>query len=183
MRCAPVALKWRQSGHHLVEESIKSSLITHYDPRCVWSVVAANCVIALILNASTPDCEKLVAALDSAGAPANVGAAIRDSQKCNLEALVLDGPDMGYTLKALQVGFWALQQGDDYENLLVKVVNAGGDTDTNGAVAGAVMGARHGLSAIPKRWVEHIRDTGRLIALADRLFETCRSSWGNKWKC
>ena len=29
----------------------------------------------------------------------------------------------------------------------------GGDTDTNGAIAGALLGAADGLSAFPRRWV------------------------------
>ncbi|MGH7406717.1 MAG: ADP-ribosylglycohydrolase family protein, partial [Candidatus Methylomirabilales bacterium] len=74
-------------------------------------------------------------------------------------------------LKAMQVGLWVLQQGHDFETVLVEVVNTGGDTDTNGAVAGAVMGARVGLQGIPPRWQENIRDKDTLVDLADRLFD------------
>ena len=35
----------------------------------------------------------------------------------------------------------------------VAQVAAGGDTDTNGAVAGALMGARMGYAALPETWV------------------------------
>jgi len=40
------------------------------------------------------------------------------------------------------------------------VVNAGGDSDTNAAVAGALLGARFGAGAIPPRWLAplHARD-------------------------
>jgi hypothetical protein len=78
---------------------------------------------------------------------------------------------MGYTLKAMQVGLWALRQKLSFKEVLVEVVEAGGDTDTNGAVAGAVMGARVGLSGIPPRWRDNIRDPDYLIELADRLFD------------
>ncbi|MFQ5840382.1 MAG: ADP-ribosylglycohydrolase family protein [Nitrospinota bacterium] len=57
--------------------------------------------------------------------------------------------------------------------LLAEALLAGGDTDTNGAVAGAVMGSRVGHSGVPRRWVERIRETGRLLDLADRLLQAC----------
>ena len=172
MRCAPVVLRWRRSGHSLVEVTKKSALVTHYDPRCIWSAVASNCALALCLGGVEPDLDELASLLDGAGAPASVGAAVRMARSPALQDLALDNPaEMGYTLKAMQVGLWALQQLPDFETVLVEVVNAGGDTDTNGAVAGAVMGARVGLSGIPPRWRDNIRNKEDLVDLADRLFD------------
>jgi len=65
---------------------------------------------------------------------------------------------------------------EGFERTVVEMVNAGGDTDTNGALAGAVMGARHGASNIPKRWLDNISDVQRLTELADRLFEEMNRS-------
>lgn len=172
MRCAPVALRWRRSGHSLVEVTRKSALVTHYDPRCVWSAVAFNGALALSLGGGSPDLEELARLLDGAGAPAAVGEAVRRVRGCALGDLGLDDRDtMGYTLKAMQVGLWALRQKLGFKEVLVEVVDAGGDTDTNSAVAGAVMGARVGLSGIPPRWRDNIRDPDYLIELADRLFD------------
>ena len=172
MRCAPVALRWKRSGHSLVEVTKKSALVTHYDPRCVWSAVAFNGALALSLGGANPDLEELARLLDGAEAPAAVGQAVRRVCGCTLGDLGLDDRDtMGYTLKAMQVGLWALRQKLDFKEVLVEVVDAGGDTDTNGAVAGAVMGARVGAAGIPPRWLNHIRDQDHLAALADRLFD------------
>ena len=49
------------------------------------------------------------------------------------------------------------------------LVNTGGDTDTNAAVAGALMGARDGESAVPARWLDKVVDVNRIRRLADRL--------------
>jgi len=35
---------------------------------------------------------------------------------------------------------------------VVDTVMCGGDTDTNGAICGALLGAVHGAAAIPERW-------------------------------
>ena len=46
----------------------------------------------------------------------------------------------------------------DFKYGLRAVVEAGGDTGTNGAVAGAVLGTRFGIDAIPQRWRERIAE-------------------------
>ena len=37
---------------------------------------------------------------------------------------------------------------------MVRSTNAGGENVARGALLGAVLGARHGLGKLPKRWVE-----------------------------
>ena len=76
---------------------------------------------------------------------------------------------IGHTLLALQVGLWAAATPLDFEVALVEIVSAGGDTDTNGAVAGAVLGARYGAAAIPHRWLDCIPERERIETLADDL--------------
>jgi len=172
MRCSPVALRWRQSARRMIEETKESAAVTHYDPRCIWSAVALNAVLVQSLGGVTTDLGRLAALVESAGAPREVGAAVRFAQRCGLEDLELDDPDgMGYTLKAMQVGLWCLNQPEDFEAALIRVVSMGGDTDTNGAVAGAVMGGRTGLGGIPQRWIANIHQSSRLLDLADRLLD------------
>ncbi|MBM3946870.1 MAG: ADP-ribosylglycohydrolase family protein, partial [SAR202 cluster bacterium] len=91
----------------------------------------------------------------------------------------LDDPDaMGYTFKAMQAGLWAVKQPGTLEETLVRVVSAGGDTDTNGAVAGALLGARFGEAVIPARWTECIGNRPSLERLAERLLERSLASEG-----
>ncbi len=44
---------------------------------------------------------------------------------------------------------------------LVDTVMCGGDTDTNAAIAGALLGAVHGRTSIPDRWVDCILNVVR----------------------
>ncbi|HVF12273.1 MAG TPA: ADP-ribosylglycohydrolase family protein [Actinomycetota bacterium] len=166
MRCAPVALACWASGERLVDQAIESSLVTHFDPRCVATVVALTAVIAVCLTGFEPDLEQLAKALERDGSPLEVAEA---TKHVPLSALDLDNPRaMGYTIKAYQVGLWSLTQ-SKFEDSLVAVVSEGGDTDTNGAVAGAVMGARLGIEAIPSRWIESLHDPAGLKDLSERL--------------
>ena len=61
---------------------------------------------------------------------------------------------IGHTLLAMQAGLWAAGTPLPFESALRQVVEAGGNTDTNGAVVGAVLGARYGETAIPPRWLD-----------------------------
>jgi ADP-ribosylglycohydrolase len=58
----------------------------------------------------------------------------------------------GWVLVALQNAFWCLHT-LDFEEGLVQTVARGGDTDTNAAIAGALLGAHGGREKIPARWV------------------------------
>jgi len=49
-------------------------------------------------------------------------------------------------------------------------VSRGGDTDTNGAVAGALLGARHGKGRIPERWLKPLKAASELASLGEQLY-------------
>jgi len=55
---------------------------------------------------------------------------------------------------------------------VTEVVNLGGDTDTAGAILGAMAGAYYGADAIPKRWLDGLQNRdgieARAIVLANR---------------
>ncbi len=83
--------------------------------------------------------------------------------------LLRDHRLIGHTLLAMQVGLWAVSTPLSFEDALVASVSAGGDTDTNAAVAGAVLGGRYRASAIPQRWLECIPQRERIEGLAGGL--------------
>jgi ADP-ribosyl-[dinitrogen reductase] hydrolase len=171
MRCPPVAMRWPRDTQRLYQETDASARVTHHDPRCVWSAFAINLAVAEALNGRLASIGAIVEALARVEAgPVTVQEAGNVSGR-GLEYLKLDGKDIGYTLKAMQVGLWCLEHAEGFEESLVAVIQAGGDTDTNGAVAGAVLGAIHGAGAIPERWIKAVPRAERLIELSDQLLE------------
>ena len=60
---------------------------------------------------------------------------------------------MGWVLIALQNAFRHLAAGTAMEPALIETVGRGGDTDTNAAIAGALLGAADGRASLPMRWV------------------------------
>lgn len=68
-----------------------------------------------------------------------------------------DSSQMGWVLHALQNAFFELLHASSFEEGLVATVGRGGDTDTNGAIAGALLGARHGAADMPTAWMRAVR--------------------------
>jgi poly(ADP-ribose) glycohydrolase ARH3 len=72
--------------------------------------------------------------------------------------------------------YCALRSLDDYERALTEAIFLGGDADTIACMAGAIVGARLGVQAIPRRWLARVREDfytpARVQALGKR-FLTC----------
>ena len=58
----------------------------------------------------------------------------------------------GHVLIALQNAFYQALHAATLEDGVVDTVMQGGDTDTNAAIAGALLGAIHGADAVPAQW-------------------------------
>ncbi|MDN3351265.1 ADP-ribosylglycohydrolase family protein [Actinomadura sp. DC4] len=58
----------------------------------------------------------------------------------------------GFVVPALQAAWSAIRRTSTLPDGLVAAVRAGDDTDTVAAIAGALLGARHGASAVPPEW-------------------------------
>lgn len=181
MRCAPVAVRWWYDDVEVVRNSIVSAAATHWDPRCLWSAALSNLATASHLRARP---QELSAAplllraqralhdlpaecaqfnLDPFAPPAPVLDALflalaEDTQVAGLE---LECANNGYVIVTLKAALWAAKHPRSFEHGLSDVVAAGGDTDTNGAAAGAVLGARFGIDAIPDHWQQKIDEIRR----------------------
>ncbi len=74
----------------------------------------------------------------------------------------------GYVVHTLESALWSFISAKNFEEAVLKSVNLGEDTDTTGAVTGAISGLYFGYEAIPKSWREKIARKDELIALADK---------------
>jgi ADP-ribosyl-[dinitrogen reductase] hydrolase len=79
---------------------------------------------------------------------------------------------MGFPPACIPTCFYLLMTTESFEEALTEVVNLGGDTDTAGAILGALAGAVYGARAIPERWLEGLQNREGIdawaIALAHR---------------
>ena len=75
----------------------------------------------------------------------------------------------GFALFTAGIALQVAGEGLGFEDGLRHVVGLGGDTDTNAAVAGALLGARHGRGAIPPAWFDRLADGEAIDAEARAL--------------
>jgi ADP-ribosyl-[dinitrogen reductase] hydrolase len=84
-----------------------------------------------------------------AGAQASVVEAL---DLAAVSAPICEGESQGFVLIALQNAFYELLHASSVEVGVVTTVQRGGDTDTNAAVAGALLGAVYGRASVPFQW-------------------------------
>jgi len=82
---------------------------------------------------------------------------------------VLPFKGQGYVLESLSIAVAALFDTRSLEDVLVDVVRIGKDTDTNGAIAGGLLGVRDGVEAIPQRWRDKLQFAQEFTEIVDEV--------------
>lgn len=146
--------------------------LTHYDPRCVGScVIVSELIHALVYGKQIPTCSDMMANAVSYDAriPEFIERAWYEKDIMRL----MDDAHMGYTLLTLSVALWAFWHSESFVDGLLRVVNAGGDADTNAAVACSILGAKYGFRSIPDEYVEGLIYCAQLDQVVDSLSSIC----------
>lgn len=164
-----------------------STRITHTDPKALTGATAiAELAAWIVRDALTgrPPLEPFVALLRACGPDDRdwqvlvdaIAQAARDDMTVGelAERLGLAKGVTGYIYHTVPIAAYAwFRHGDDYQQALTAVLDCGGDTDTVGAITGALAGATVGEAGIPLEWQTGVVDWPRslplLRTLADRL--------------
>lgn len=164
MRCPPLAVAVPDDPSTLARISRESSRITHADPRCTYGCAALNLTVAGLLR---DDPAPLASAIEFVrdDAPDELVTALSSVAQED----VTDLDTSGYVIHSLQTALYDGLTATSAEDAIVTAVNRGGDTDTIGAIAGAVAGARFGATDLPERWLTAIDERDSLTTLATDL--------------
>jgi ADP-ribosylglycohydrolase len=161
MRTAPVALAYLDDEAALAETARAVSELTHYDPEAgdavvLWCLAIRHAVLTGVLDV-------------------RIGLQHIDAERRELWASPLDVAEKsqpsdftnnGWVVEALQAAWSAIAttpvpqdhpakgvfRVDHLRLALDAAVRGGGDTDTVAAIAGGLLGATHGASAVPAEW-------------------------------
>ncbi|WP_433611589.1 ADP-ribosylglycohydrolase family protein [Prescottella agglutinans] len=155
MRTAPVALAYLDDAQGCVRAARVIGLLTHHDERAVEACeMWTHAIRHAVLHGTFDGVREYLDA-----APAGVRgywAPLLDTAERGTPA---DFPNNGWVVDALLTAWWAItttmETGPASEHLqraLERAVRAGHDTDTTAAIAGGLLGARWGASAVPDRW-------------------------------
>ena len=77
----------------------------------------------------------------------------------------------GWCVSTLDTALWAFNTTNNFRDAIVAAVNLGGDADTIGAVCGQIAGGYYGYSAIPKKWLEAVKDWHKVDALVESFLD------------
>jgi ADP-ribosylglycohydrolase/fructose-1,6-bisphosphatase/inositol monophosphatase family enzyme len=154
MRASPLGIYAHALAPPLAAELARQDAsLTHPSPVCGDATAAYVVAIAHAVNVG--DGAEAAWRAASAWAEAH-GAALLVREA--LQAARDDGPPVcdqgseGWVKIALQTAFFELLHAESLEAGVVATVRRGGDTDTNAAIAGALLGAVHGREAVPLQW-------------------------------
>jgi ADP-ribosylglycohydrolase len=169
MRASPLGIfGHRRPPREVAELGRIESALTHPHPVCGDSVAAFVVAVAHAIDCGDGGEAAHAAALGWARqAPA--AALVREALEAAADtAPRCDGASQGWVLLALQNAFYEVRHARTVEDGLARTVLRGGDTDTNAAIAGALLGAVHGREGIPAQWRSMILSCHPVPAVARR---------------
>ncbi len=167
MRIAPVGLAYRHAPDEMLHRAVEDALLcTHVHPEGIDGAFVQAKAVALAATTDPPnfDPQKLVGELQEASGTTIVEAKL-EAVSAGLiqedsDALVIARVGNGIRAsEAVAAALWAfVRYSQTPEECILRAVGFGGDTDTIGAMAGALAGALHGTSWIPPRWYDNIEN-------------------------
>lgn len=169
MRCLPVALRYHDEIDRLIRVSTQQAAITHADERCTWGAAAVNLAVRELLHGNIYFVEEVLHKIGDRAPRALRDAIHRVPRESESDLPIAIAGEAGYVVHCVEIAFWFVTHDRTLEEALISLAQAGGDTDTNAAVAGALLGARYGETALPPRWLAQIVGQEGIAKLAEEL--------------
>ncbi|MDR0550007.1 MAG: ADP-ribosylglycohydrolase family protein [Deltaproteobacteria bacterium] len=157
MRVSPLGI----FGVNAPFETLKSwaltdATLTHPNQLCQEANVLYVLAIALAIKTGPTPLELYRAILDWAKEFKVDPTLLEAAQKAKDQPPDSYVKSMGWLLIAFQNALYQLVNAPNLEEGLVDTVGRGGDTDTNAAICGSLLGAVYGLTAVPTQWREAV---------------------------
>lgn len=153
----------------LNENTRRVVLMTHDDSRCVSTTMIISHAIRDALTDKVSDIDSLLSisnSLDSRVTPY-----LMKAREGDIASMEIDDHDtQSWTRKGMAAALWGLWHHDNAPDTIHKVIDLGGDANTNALIAGALAGLKYGYDALPEE-KEKIIGIDHLISLSDTLAE------------
>jgi ADP-ribosylglycohydrolase len=83
----------------------------------------------------------------------------------------------GYVIHCLEASLWCALRANSFQDGVLMAVNLGDDTDTTGAVAGALLALRFNIDHIPREWIDALARLPDIQSLIARFQAACHQQW------
>ena len=167
MYCAPLGVAYARRPERLIDLAPALSALTHWDERCRTACLVVTFAVAGLVQGKPGEravVEALAVARDRPG-----GEELEFLVGAAGTARPIDGPDRGFVFFTAGVALRYAAKETPFERGLREVIALGGDTDTNAAVTGALLGAVHGREGLPNEWLAALVDRDEIEREADQL--------------
>ncbi len=176
MRAAPLGLLYHDDLEGLRKACGVDAEITHKNAEAVAGSRAVAFLVARLVTGAVPGKELLEETIQFVA-----GSRVGDNLKRSLEFLGRQVDPLEAS-EALGVGAYVVETvawsafcffhaPDDFPRAVMAAVRAGGDTDTAGAITGALSGTRVGVVGIPASWRKEVEAQDAIAALAQELYQ------------
>ncbi|MFL6277936.1 MAG: ADP-ribosylglycohydrolase family protein, partial [Blastocatellia bacterium] len=165
-----------------IDAAMRCSRLTHGHPRCqiacaLFVEIAAALVRSVEIRGAVTQSQQAVSEIVKSRFPRESSNVQRlfDNGIGTLDATDISGS--GYVIDCLEASIWCALSSRSYQDGVLKAVNLGDDTDTTGAVAGALLGLRFGRESIPQVWQHQLARRHDVLALCERFQAACERQW------
>jgi len=157
MRASPLGVfGWRLDPEALAAHAARDSRLSHPHPLCQAACVVFTHAIARAIRGLLAPRVLFEETLAFARATPLCAPVVPWLVRAEKGPPVDFQTQQGWVAIALQNAFHRLLVASGPEEAIVATVAAGGDTDTNACIAGALSGAVHGARTIPGRWAKAV---------------------------
>jgi ADP-ribosylglycohydrolase len=187
MRIAPIGFFFYDDGDLLRENALLCTQITHKHPQALAGALAQAMAVGMAARKgiegevfdSRAFLDEIVAGVE--GVDSAMAAEIKRIKdldrggdlEARIKLIASAFPRDVSALGAVPPALASFLVSDDFEATVVTAINGGGDTDTIGAMAGAIAGAYYGYSSIPPAWLDPLENGAKgrdyVVALAEEL--------------
>jgi ADP-ribosylglycohydrolase len=170
MRAYPFGLFFGDDFVHTRELAAEHSLMTHGHAIALAACAAMAVAVGAEAYPSERDRDRWIveaAAYYDAGTSAMIGDARDAGRERIAPEEVLERLQGWAAHEAIAAAIYCIEyhRGDFVKSVLLGA-NAPGDSDSVATLAGAILGARHGLEGIPPDWVRDVEDSAELLVFA-----------------
>jgi len=177
MRVAPVGLFYYNDPEKLREISCQSSRITHSHPLGMEGAALQAYAVSLAIREEKnfPGRLKEFTGVDIYRKKIDVLEELLDKKE-DRELVVRELGNGIEAFNSVPTAIFSFLAGSSFKEALIYAVSLGGDTDTIGAMTGAIAGAWWGIDGIPPEWRKNLENRDYIESLGMRIWETV----GNK---
>lgn len=171
MRVAPIGLLYCDSPEELRKAAYESSRITHSHPLAMEGAAVQAYAVALALREE----EKMLSKLIDFTTADIYKRKLRDGQlllrrKDHKDEIVRKLGNGIEAFNSVPTAIFSFLAFTTFKDSLIYAVSLGGDTDTIGAMCGAIAGAKYGVESIPQKWLVNLENREYIENLARDLF-------------